>query len=147
MLKFMNESKEVMDNDRSLFYEVNLIEVAMTYMKLQRPDKVTKYLKELRERTEKKGVSETSYLLSYCDFIEMQTLGEDAIEKTQVLLQKSIEQLAKVDQKKGLEVGYLDLLFRSYMTQIMCAQGQFEEAKRFVEETEKKALKYYENVT
>lgn len=41
----------------------------------------------------------------------------------------------------------MDLLFRSYLTQIMCAQGQFQEAKKFVEETEQKALKYYENVT
>ena len=50
MLKYVNASKEALDTKECLFYEVNMIEVTMTYMKLQRTDKVTKYVKEIKER-------------------------------------------------------------------------------------------------
>jgi hypothetical protein len=39
-----------------------LVEITMTYLKLQRKDKVQKYVKEIQERVVQKKVQDTCYL-------------------------------------------------------------------------------------
>lgn len=83
VVKVMNEFKAELDADDNMFYEVNVVEVTMAYMKMQRKDKVEKYIKEIKDRIKQKKLETVSYLECYCKFIELMQMGEGDMENAE----------------------------------------------------------------
>lgn len=55
----------------------------------------------------------------------MSLLGEDKMAEAERVVDESLAKVSQIDKKKGLEVSYLDLLFKNYKAQFVLAQGMF----------------------
>ena len=53
----------------------------------------------------------------------MSMLGEERMEEAEKIVDQSMVQVQKVDEKKGLKVSYLDLLFNNFKCQFIMGQG------------------------